>query len=110
MKKCLKCQLNSPVSHQPPEELSSVLSPIPFAIWGIYILGPLPKGKGHASFVIAAIDYITKWVEAKSLQTITENECLKFFKDVSAYRTRAKKEGDPVSEGIICWGRGDVSV
>jgi len=43
VKKCDKCQLNSPIPHQPPEELYSILSPIPFAVWGVDILGPLPK-------------------------------------------------------------------
>lgn len=37
VKKCVTCQLNSSVPHQPPEELLSILSLIPFAIWGIDI-------------------------------------------------------------------------
>lgn len=32
VKKCLKCQLNGSIPHLPPEELSSVLSPILFVI------------------------------------------------------------------------------
>lgn len=56
MKKCVKCQLNSPIPRQPPEELSSVMSLIPFVVWGIDILGPLPKVKGRLAFVVVAID------------------------------------------------------
>ncbi|GJV61718.1 reverse transcriptase domain-containing protein [Tanacetum coccineum] len=32
------------------------------------ILGPLPPAKGGAKFVIVAIDYLTKWLEAKPLE------------------------------------------
>lgn len=60
VKKCSKCQLNGHIPHRPPKELSSVLSLIPFLVWGIDILGPLPKAKGQVSFVIVAIDYMTK--------------------------------------------------
>lgn len=72
VKKCTKCQLNSPITHQPPEELYSILSPISFVVWEIDILGMLPKVKGQVSFVIVAINYITKWVKAKPLRQITE--------------------------------------
>lgn len=45
VKKCTKCQLNSPITYQPPEELYSILSPIPFVVWGIDILGTLRRRK-----------------------------------------------------------------
>lgn len=91
VKKCEKCQLNSPIPHQPPEELYSILSLIPFAVSGVDILGPLPKAKGQVSFVIVAIDYMTKWVEAKPLRLITEQECLKFIKESVVFRFRIPK-------------------
>ena len=47
-------------------------SPWPFAQWGIDIVGPLPQGKGQVKFLLVAIDYFTKWVEAKALATITK--------------------------------------
>lgn len=33
-----------------------------------------------------AIDYVTKWVEARPIQTTTEHECLKFFKEFVIFR------------------------
>lgn len=68
VKKCVKCQFNNPIPHQPPEELSLVLSSIPFAIWGINIFGHLAKAKGQLVYTMVTIDYTTKWVEANLLR------------------------------------------
>ena len=39
-----------------------------FAKWGINFVGPinLPSHKTRAQYIIVAIDYLTKWVEAKA--------------------------------------------
>ena len=52
--------------------MTTITSPWPFAQWRIDIVGPLPIGKGQVKFLLVAIDYFTKWVEAKALATITE--------------------------------------
>ncbi|XP_074346718.1 uncharacterized protein LOC141685523 [Apium graveolens] len=41
-KKCVQCQLFSTVPKQPLEEMTSILSPIPFAVWVVDIVGILP--------------------------------------------------------------------
>nr|GEU36171.1 reverse transcriptase domain-containing protein [Tanacetum cinerariifolium] len=46
----------------------------PFYQWGLDILGPLPEGPGKLKFIIVAIDYFTKWIEANSLAKTTEKE------------------------------------
>jgi len=35
---------------------------------------PLSPGKGQVKFLIVAIDYFTKWIEAKPLATITTQQ------------------------------------
>lgn len=44
--------------------------PILFASWGLHILGAFLLAPGRRKYLIVAIDYITSWVEAKSLSTI----------------------------------------
>ncbi|KAK3007235.1 hypothetical protein RJ639_015856 [Escallonia herrerae] len=48
-------------------------------MWGMDILGPFPPATAQHKFVIVAIDYFTKWVEAEALATITEKKCEDFF-------------------------------
>ncbi|GKF87338.1 reverse transcriptase domain-containing protein, partial [Tanacetum coccineum] len=50
------------------------MAPWPFYQWGMDILGPLPPARGGAKFVIVAIDYFTKWIEANPLVKITGKE------------------------------------
>ncbi|KAL0430392.1 UNVERIFIED_CONTAM: hypothetical protein Sradi_0665200 [Sesamum radiatum] len=56
-----------------------MLSPCPFAQWAIDIVGPFPLGPGQKKFLLVAIDYFTKWVEAEPLGRITETEKMKFL-------------------------------
>ena len=72
------CQEHAKVSHLPSEPLTSVTSPWPFQQWGLDILGLLPMGKSQCKFIIVAVDYFTKWVEAEPLATITEQKIRNF--------------------------------
>ncbi|KAK3012780.1 hypothetical protein RJ639_010216 [Escallonia herrerae] len=78
-KRCDPCQKFAPLTHTPAAPLSILTSPIPFAMWGMDILGPFPMATGQRRFVIVAIDYFTKWTEAESLATITASKCEEFF-------------------------------
>ncbi|GKV50035.1 hypothetical protein SLEP1_g56750 [Rubroshorea leprosula] len=79
VKKCPTCQFNADDIHMPGEMLSSLTSPWPFAQWGVDLLGPFTKGKGGCTFLIIAVDYFTKWIEAKPLSTTTERKIEEFL-------------------------------
>ena len=79
VKRCDMCQKFAPVVRQPPEMLTSISSPIPFAMWGMDILGPFPMASAQRKFLIVAIDYFTKWIEAKPLAQITTKQVTQFF-------------------------------
>ncbi|KAK3022983.1 hypothetical protein RJ639_046687 [Escallonia herrerae] len=46
-RRCEKCKKFAPVSHTPVAPLTSVVSPIPFAMWGMDLLGPFPMASGQ---------------------------------------------------------------
>jgi hypothetical protein len=35
------------------------------------IMGPMPPAQGNLRYVIVAVEYFSKWIEAKALATIT---------------------------------------
>jgi len=50
---------------------------------GMDILSPFSPGKGQVKFLIVVVDYFTKWIEAKSLTTITAQQVQQFvWKDI----------------------------
>ncbi|GJR30381.1 reverse transcriptase domain-containing protein [Tanacetum coccineum] len=78
IKACQECQVHKPVPRNPQEKLNPITSPWPFYKWGIDIAGPFPEGPGKVKFLIVAMDYFTKWIEAKPVATITGNQVKKF--------------------------------
>ncbi|KAK2376303.1 hypothetical protein QL285_077105 [Trifolium repens] len=80
VKKCDKCQRHADMHLAPPNELKSLSSPWPFAWWGMDILGPFTTGFAQNKYLIVAVDYFTKWVEAEPLANITAFNILRFFK------------------------------
>ncbi|XP_058009606.1 uncharacterized protein LOC131183237 [Hevea brasiliensis] len=71
----------------PLHQLYNLVSPWPFAMWGIDVIGPInPKASNGYRFILVTIDYFTKWVEATSYAHITQNTFLKFFKNNMIHR------------------------
>ncbi|XP_019159714.1 PREDICTED: uncharacterized protein LOC109156332 [Ipomoea nil] len=77
--KCGVCQAFARKDTRPATFYTPVTTAIPFAKWGIDLLGPLPVAPGGLKFCVVAIDYFTKWVEAEPLATITEYQCRRFL-------------------------------
>ncbi|GJW94361.1 reverse transcriptase domain-containing protein [Tanacetum coccineum] len=78
---CSDCQIHRPVPRNPQQPLTPITAPWPFHKWGIDIAGPFPEGPGKVKFLIVAMDYFTKWIEAKAVATITGNQVKKFVWD-----------------------------
>ena len=79
MKKCDKSQRFTLVPRQPPEDLNPVRSLWPFHQCGLDIVRPLPIAPRQKRFLILATDYFTKWIEAKPLSKIGEQEVKSFI-------------------------------
>ncbi|XP_021757444.1 uncharacterized protein LOC110722484 [Chenopodium quinoa] len=78
-KKCDKCQNFGPAINQPPNDLTPILNPIPFAQLGMDIVDPFASATGGRKFLMLGIDYFTKWIEAEPVTKITANEVKKFI-------------------------------
>ncbi|GJZ30414.1 reverse transcriptase domain-containing protein [Tanacetum coccineum] len=87
---CQDCQVHNPIPRNPQQKLTSITSPWPFYKWRIDIAGPFPEGPGKVKFLIVAIDYFTKWIEAKPVATITDNQIKKFVWDNIVCRNKSK--------------------
>ena len=78
VKRCDKCQRFAKIPRAPPTFLQQMISPWPFAIWGLDLIGPLPTARGRCRHAIVAVDYFTKWAEAKELAEISTTKVEKF--------------------------------
>ncbi|WVZ15676.1 hypothetical protein V8G54_013242 [Vigna mungo] len=78
VQKCKSCQQHGNVSHEPGAELQSLVSPWPFAQWGMDIVGPFLTGRSQMKFLLVAVDYFTKWVEAEPVAKISAAQVQKF--------------------------------
>ncbi|XP_073152632.1 uncharacterized protein [Henckelia pumila] len=76
---CYNCQRHANLQWRPAEYMRAVVASCPFDQWGMDIVGPFPVSTGQRKFLLVAIDYFSKWVEAKTLAKITENEVLNFL-------------------------------
>jgi ribonuclease HI len=79
VQKCEKCQKCARDLKQP-SSLTQLIQPTwPLQRWGQDLLGPLPPAQGNLKYVVVAVEYFSKWVEAKPLATITSVTVQKFF-------------------------------
>ncbi|XP_027933467.1 uncharacterized protein LOC114188974 [Vigna unguiculata] len=78
IRKCKGCQAHGNDVKRAPTELHSLTSPWPFAQWGMDIVRPFPVGRAQKKFILVAVDYFTKWVEAEALANITARQVHSF--------------------------------
>ncbi|XP_014522936.1 uncharacterized protein LOC106779357 [Vigna radiata var. radiata] len=79
VQKCISCQSHGHDTRIPPSELMGIISPWPFAQWGMDIAGPLPLAKGQCKYLLVAINYFTKWIEVEALATISARKVQSFI-------------------------------
>jgi uncharacterized membrane protein len=79
VQKCENCQRCAKDQKQP-SSLTQLIQPTwPLQRWGLDLLGPLPPAQGNLKYVVMAVEYFSKWIEAKPLATITSATVQKFF-------------------------------
>ncbi|PKI51045.1 hypothetical protein CRG98_028570 [Punica granatum] len=78
---CHLCQVYASHIKAPPNELHPMTAPWSFSMWGIDVIGPInPKASNGYLFILVAIDYFTKWIEAITLASVTAKAVARFIK------------------------------
>ncbi|XP_055835250.1 uncharacterized protein LOC129903732 [Solanum dulcamara] len=82
VRKCHQCQVHSDLIRVPPHKLNAMSSPWPFVAWGMDIIGPIePSASNGHRFILVAIDYFTKRVEATSYKSVTKKVVTDFARN-----------------------------
>jgi ribonuclease HI len=76
---CEACQKFSPRSGNPSQFTKLIAHTWPLQRWGLDIVRPLPTAQGNLKFAFVAVEYFTKWIEARAVSTVTSKTAQKFF-------------------------------
>ncbi|CAL9005427.1 unnamed protein product, partial [Prunus brigantina] len=79
--KCDRCQRMGNISRRNMMPLNNILVVELFDIWGIDFMGPFPSSLGY-TYILVAVDYVSKWVEALATRTNDHKVVLKFLRDM----------------------------
>ena len=60
--------------------LNPILEVKIFDVWGIDFMGPFPNSFGN-QFILVAVDYVSKWIEAVPTKTNDNKVVVKFLKE-----------------------------
>ena len=68
VKMCDRCQRSGSISRRDEGPLTNILEIEVFDVWGMDFMGPFPPSFSH-TYILVAVDYVSKWVEAISTPT-----------------------------------------
>ncbi|GJV33838.1 reverse transcriptase domain-containing protein [Tanacetum coccineum] len=87
IKSCDTCQRQGKISQRDKMPQNAIQVCEIFDVWGIDFMGPFPSSHGN-KYILVAVDYLSKWVEAKALPTNDARVVVKFLKSLFArFRT-----------------------
>ena len=87
MKSCHNCQRQANLSHVPPSEPYSMTFTWHFSILGMDVIGRIaPKASNGHKYILVAIDYFTKWVEATSYSVLRAKHVAQFIENNNIYQ------------------------
>ncbi|GJX89392.1 reverse transcriptase domain-containing protein [Tanacetum coccineum] len=83
VKNCDSCQRQGKISQRDEMPQNSIQVCEIFDVWGIDFMGPFLSSRGN-KYILVAVDYLSKWVEAKALPTNDARVVVKFLKSLFA--------------------------
>nr|GEU40685.1 reverse transcriptase domain-containing protein [Tanacetum cinerariifolium] len=81
VKSCDSCQRQGEISQKDKMPQNAIQVCEIFDVWGINFMGPFSSSRGN-KYILVAIDYLSKWVEAKALPTNDARVVVKFLKSL----------------------------
>nr|GEY28545.1 reverse transcriptase domain-containing protein [Tanacetum cinerariifolium] len=84
VKRCDSCQRQGKISQKDKMPQNFIQICEIFDVWGIDFMGPFPSSKGN-KYILVAIDYLSKWVEAKAIPTNDARVVVKFLKSLFSW-------------------------
>ena len=79
--RCRNCQLQGGITSRDAMPLHSNFQVEMFDVWGIDFMGALPKSK-YCEYILVAIDYVSKWVEALPCRAADAKHARKMFHEI----------------------------
>jgi len=77
--RCDSCQRRGNITKRNEMPQNPILEVEVFNVWGIDFMGPFPSSFGN-KYVLVAVEYVSKWVEAVANPTNDSREVIKMFK------------------------------
>ncbi|GKF80114.1 reverse transcriptase domain-containing protein, partial [Tanacetum coccineum] len=77
------CQKSGNISSQNKMPQNNIQICEVFDVWGLDFMGPFPDSRGN-KYILVAVDYMSKWVEAQVLPTNDARVVVKFLKGLFA--------------------------
>jgi hypothetical protein len=81
VKKCDRCQRTGNISRRDEMPQKGILEVEIFEVWGIDFMGPFPPSFGNM-YILVAVDYVSKWIEAITSPTNNTRVVIKLFKNI----------------------------
>nr|GEX76035.1 reverse transcriptase domain-containing protein [Tanacetum cinerariifolium] len=81
VKRCDSCQRQGKILQRDEMQQNSIQVYEIFNVWGIDFMGPFSSSKGN-KYILVAVNYLSKWVEAKALPTNDARVVIKFLKSL----------------------------
>ncbi|GJT70928.1 reverse transcriptase domain-containing protein [Tanacetum coccineum] len=79
IKSCDTCQRQGKISQRDEMPQNAIQVCEIFDVWGIDFMGPFPSSHGN-KYILVAVDYLSKWVEAKALPINDARVVVKYLK------------------------------
>jgi hypothetical protein len=81
VRRYVRCQKHRNINARDVMPLTTNLKIDIFDVWGIDFMGPFPKYEG-CEYILVAVDYVSKWVEALPSQVVDSLHSKKMFHEV----------------------------